>query len=158
MENYLKHAVISAYNDKIEELNKSIAGAKATREEVDKDIAEFENEKIFLGRECTEVLKQMDEKGLPEIKTFEFTPGDKFEFTEEACERTNNWVKKHELMCHTPEYLKLTHPYKGCTPSSNYELRIGWTALGRYVSLVCTECEKCKEYMQDYEYNIEEIG
>lgn len=155
---YLKHAVISAYNDKIEEIDKSITEAKASREEIDKDIAEFENEKAFLGRECTEVLKQMDEKGLPEIKTFEFSPGDKFEFTEETCERTNNWIKRHELMCHTSEYLKLTHPYKGCTPCSNYELRIGWTGLGRYVSLVCTECEKHKDYMRDYEYDIEEIG
>ena len=152
---YIKHAVISAYNDEVEAIDRDIETAKAEGAKLNEYIKDFEDRKVALGKECTEVLKQMDEKGLPEIKTFEFSPGDRFEFTEKACEKTNNWIKKHELMYHTPEYLRLIHSYKACTPS-NYELRIGWTDASRYVSLVCTECEKHKDYIRNYKYDIEE--
>lgn len=152
---YLKHAVISAYNDEVEAFDRDIETAKVDRDKLNEYIKEFEDRKVALRKECTEVLKQIDEKGLPEIKTVEFSPGDRFEFTEKACEKTNNWIKRHELMYHTSEYLKLIHTYKGLTPS-NYELRIGWTDAGRYVSLVCTECEKYKDYIRNYKYDIEE--
>ena len=154
----LKESVIKAYNDKIEAIDEKIENAKADREAANTEIAENESEKVRLGKECTEVLKLLDEKGKIDKPSFHLSPDDSINFSEADCKRTNEWVQRHELMYHTAEFLKLSHRYMGCTPCSNYVLRSGWTSLGRYVSLVCTECEKRKEYIQDYEYDIEEIG
>lgn len=154
----LKESVIKAYNDKIESIDRKIENAKADREAANAEIKENESEKVRLGKECTEVLKQLDEKGKVDKPSFHLLPSDSINLSKEACEKANNWVQTHELVYHTAEFLKLSHRYMGCTPCANYELRAGWTALGRYVSLVCTECEKRKEYIRNYEYDIEEIG
>lgn len=154
----IKEVIITAYNNKIEGINKRIESAKADREVANAEIKENEAEKVRLGKECTEVLKQLDEKGKINKPSFRLSPSDSINLSERDCERVNNWVQEHELLYHTAEFLKLSHKYMGCTPCASYELRTGWTSLGRYVTLVCTECEKRKEYIRDYECDIEEIG
>lgn len=154
----IKESIISAYNDKVSDIEKKIENAKADRDAAIQEITEREEEKVKLCTECTEVLKQLDETGKIDKPSFYLEPSDSINLSEKDCKKVNDWVQRHEILYHTPEFLKLTHRYMGCSPVSNYELRMGWTSLGRYVTLTCTECEKRKEYIADYECDIEEIG
>lgn len=153
---------IARKRELIEEEKMDIEDSEEQIKELESDIKELEDEK--------QELRSAIEKGAEDpLHIFKLNPRDSINLSEEDCKKANEWTLGHALRFHTQEALGLASPrYKGAIGHSDYMIRMGWTSIGRYVELVCTECEKLAakqkaegkkrlEY-SDYTYDIEAIG
>lgn len=144
-QNELEKEKQKAYNELIEAQNEYC------------EIAEKQQD---LSKEEDEILQQAKSGKLDNFKpSFHLSKNDGFELNEDAVRKANEWIAKHELEHHTKTFLGLEKDnYKGAVGFANYELRKGWTSIGSYVELVCTECEHSKRSAKSYSFDIEELG
>ena len=159
--NKIKHI-----NSMIEETKKDIESSKNDIEDYEAVIENLEAEK----NELKSTLEKVESTAEDPLHIFKLTPEDSIKLDEADCKKANAWTLSHALRFHTAETLGIKSPrYKGAIGCADYMIRMGWTSIGRYVELVCTECEKVAarqkadtgeqtlEY-KDYTYDIEEIG
>ena len=152
----LKEKVIEAYNEVIEAQNKQIKRCHDEITTCTSCILDAEKRKQDLAKECTSLLKKIDEEKIDSMPAFKLSTSDGIKLSKEDCKKANDWVIKHEVKFHPKSFLGLEHVYKGVSPVSKYELRKGWSSIGDWVSLVCTECKE--KGVDDCEYDIQEIG
>lgn len=121
--------------------------------DVEDDILSLQEEKSYLEERISE-LKEVE---ISEVSTKFNTNDINIIVDEESVNNLNSWIAEHESLYHK-EYL--FEPKKGNAPI--YNMNMGWTPLGRYITFTCEKCRKkfegSKEHSYiDYEYNIEEL-
>lgn len=157
----LKEKIISIYEEKIKKIDSDIAKEKESILTIKSTVNDLENEKSKLSKECTEILKSVDENKKLNVKaSFHIEKNDWPNLTEEDIGKINDWILKHELSYHMKSLLATgEYKYQGAISCAKYEIHKGWTSIGAYVDLVCTECadKMGKHEYENYVCPIQEL-
>jgi len=152
----LEKQITGAFEEKINKLDADIEHNVEIIKALQTENSESQAEKTRLSKECLELLEKVNSNQISGSPSFSLREDDGICLSADKVKKANEWIQYHELTHHTADYLRLKDAkYSGAIGISRYELRKGWTSIGSYVDLVCTDC--IKNQQTDANFEIEEL-